>query len=110
MNKEAAKRWGIRGALLIAFAVVGYWVAMNTYWDDAVVPTPLKGEAATDPQYAVKKFLEALDIHVESHRSFNSLPPTNSVLFVNAWHWDLIDSRRQKIEDWVRAGGRLVLD
>jgi hypothetical protein len=110
VSKEAAFRWSLRGVVLVAVVLIVYWVAKNTYWDDIVVPTPFKGEAATDPQYALKKFLAALDMHVEAHRSFNSLPPTNTILFANDWHWDLIDSRRQKIEDWVRAGGRLVLD
>src|SRR5262249_60341725 len=34
----------------------------------------------------------------------------DAVFFVSSWHWDLAEGRRTRMEKWVEAGGRLVLD
>jgi hypothetical protein len=71
---------------------------------------PLKGEALTNPHYAQKVFLESLGIKVEARQSLATMPPAHGVVFISAWHWDLIESRKQALETWVRSGGRLVVD
>ena len=38
------------------------------------------------------------------------VPPADAVIVLLAWHWGLSDTRRQAIERWVEAGGRLVVD
>jgi hypothetical protein len=93
---------GVAIALLI-------WVAKHTYWADTKVPMPLKGEAATNPFYVVERFAEALGAHTQWNRGI-SLPPTNGVVFISAWDWDLTSDRRQRMEQWVESGGRLVVD
>jgi hypothetical protein len=98
---------GVVGAA-IALALL-IWVANNTYWTDVTVPMPLKGEAAINPFYAVQRFAEALGAHTEWNRGM-SLPPANGVVFISAWDWDLTADRRQRLEHWVEAGGRLVVD
>jgi hypothetical protein len=93
-------------ALVIALIV---WIASNTYWTDVTVPMPMKGEALTNPFYAAQRFTESLGGHAAWDRTWSS-PSTNAVVVLSGWHWDLIDSRRQAIERWVEAGGRLVVD
>jgi hypothetical protein len=85
------------------------WVANNTYWTDIQVPMPLKAEAAVNPFYAVERFAQALGAQTEWNRGM-SLPPTNGVVFISAWNWDLTSDRRQRLEHWVESGGRLVVD
>jgi hypothetical protein len=110
MNSEVARSWLIRTAFFAVVVLLAAWIANNTYWDDVVIPTPLKGEAATNPQYAVRVFLESLDVRVKERHTLDSLPPANAAIVMTDWHWDLIDSRRDKLEGWVRAGGRLIAD
>ena len=31
--------------IAVVLAIVGIWVARNTYWDDTLVPVPPQGEA-----------------------------------------------------------------
>src|SRR6185295_7291898 len=45
--------------VIIPIALAVYWIAQNTYWDDVPLPMSPKGEAATNPFYAVQRFAEA---------------------------------------------------
>jgi hypothetical protein len=94
---------GIPLVLLIA------WVASNTYWVDSKLPLPPKGEARTNPFYAVQRFAETLGARTVWDRAL-AVPPADSVIVVSAWHWNLSSGRRQALEDWVESGGRLVVD
>jgi hypothetical protein len=91
---------------LIAFFA---WIGSNLERVERTVPVGLKGEAATNPFYAAIKLSEALDAsaqweHVLSER------PTDSVILLSSWNWTLSRDRRQRLERWVDAGGRLVVD
>jgi hypothetical protein len=92
--------------LIIAVLV---WVARNTYWTDIKIPVPMSGEAATNPFYAVERFAQALGADAKWNRGIN-LPPADGVIFVSAWDWELTADRQQRIQNWVEAGGRLVVD
>lgn len=85
------------------------WVASNTSWTDTEVPLPMKGEALTNSSYAVQRFADALGARTTRDRVL-SIPPANSVIVLSAWHWSLSDGRREALEHWVEAGGRLVVD
>lgn len=104
------RRWLISAALVVALAVLVSWIARNTYWDDITVPRFLHGEAATNPFYAVQRFVEELGVESEWRRSMGELPSTSSVLMLTHWNWGLIESRRKELERWVEDGGRLLLD
>ena len=97
---------------LVGIALVGLiaWVASNTYWGDLKVPMPPSGEALTNPFYAVQRFAEALGARTAWDRVPATLPSSDSVIVLSAWHWDLIASRREALERWVESGGRLVVD
>lgn len=96
----------VGGVLVIALVI---WIARNTYWDDVKVPSPLKGEALTNPFYAAQRFTETLGGRPAWDRTWSSPSPL-AVVVLSGWHWDLTPNRRETIERWVEAGGRLVVD
>jgi hypothetical protein len=105
MTRERLAWLGVTG---VAIALVA-WIANHTYWTDIKVPMPLKGEALTNPFYAVERFARALGAHTQWNRGI-SLPPAHGVVFISAWNWDLTSDRRRRIEQWVESGGRLIVD
>jgi hypothetical protein len=98
---------GLLIAIPLTLAIV--WVANNTYWADATLPLPLRGEALTNPFYATQRFTEALGSRSSWDRVFTP-PPLDSVVVLSSWHWSLSKGRREAIKHWVEAGGRLVVD
>ena len=100
----------IFGLALAVIALLIYWIANNTTWEEISVPAPLRGEAAANPQYAAQVFLKSLGATVESKSTLLTTPPADGVVILSNWHWNLIDSRREKLEAWVKGGGRLVVD
>jgi hypothetical protein len=102
--------WIVVTVVALAVAVIGYYVAINTEWREVTIPMPYRGEAATNPQYAMQTFMRELGADVHSEQSVLSMPTTDAAIILSNWHWDLIDSRRAKLEAWVQAGGRLIVD
>jgi hypothetical protein len=103
-------RWIIITILGLAIAALVGFIAQNSYWDEISVPMPLRGEAVTNPFYAAQRFSEALGATTEWRRTLGELPNDDAVVVLSHWHWDLIQDRRQQVEEWVNAGGRLVID
>lgn len=103
-------RWAIRAAIIAALAALVVWIAMNTYWDAVPIPQPLKGEAATNPFYSAAQLARSLGAQPRWQRILGSLPPRRAVVFASAWHWSLMPDRRERLQRWVAAGGRLVVD
>ena len=100
----------IAGLIVLALLVLlVVWIAKHTYWEEVNVPMPLKGEAARDPLYAAEKFTNALGGRTEKDRVF-STPGAAEVMVLTDWNWNLSATRRQLMERWVEAGGRLVVD
>lgn len=98
--------WLIVGVPLGVFI---WWIASNTYWADTVVPMPPKGEALRNPFYVVQRFAEALGARTTWDRVLIT-PPADSVIVLSSWHWSLSTWRREALERWVEAGGRLIVD
>jgi hypothetical protein len=103
-------RWIIAAIILSAAGALIAYIAQNTYWDEIALPAPLRGEAVTNPFYASQKFAEALGATTEWRRTLGTLPNGDVVVVLSHWHWDLIDERRDQLEEWVNAGGRVVID
>jgi hypothetical protein len=99
----------LRLILLAIAGVLVYWVAINTYWDKVNIPAPLQKEAARNPFYGAQHLVEGLGAKSSWDRFLRAVPP-NAAIFVSSWHWDLAEGRRSRMEQWVEAGGRLVLD
>jgi hypothetical protein len=93
-------------ALAIALAV---WIARNTYWGAEQLDMPLKGEAARNPFYAAQHFAALLGARASWDHGLESVPG-NAVIVLSDWNWGLSERRRRQMEDWVQAGGRLVVD
>ena len=98
-------------SVLVGLSLVALiaWVANHTSWEDTRVPMPPKGEALTNPFYAVQRFAETLGAHTAWDRVL-APPPPSSVIVLSAWHWNLSSGRREALERWVESGGRLVID
>ena len=95
--------------VVLALALLAYWISTNTYWADIEVPMPPRGEARSNPTYAAQRFVEALGAHATRNRTL-VVPPPSSVIVLSSWNWDLSRTRRDALERWVESGGRLVLD
>jgi hypothetical protein len=106
VNRKRLIRLGVAAALCALIA----WIAKNTYWQETDVPTGLKGEALTNPFYAAQRFAESLGARTQWRHEVIALPPLHAVIVTGVWNWNLIQSRRERLEQWVAAGGRLVVD
>jgi hypothetical protein len=104
-------RRGVAVTLLSGILLSGllYWFANNTHWADMTIPSPPKGEALTNPFYAAERFAEALGAQASHDRTLLT-PPSDAVIVLSAWNWNLSQGRRQTLERWVESGGRLVVD
>ena len=94
-------------ALLVTAIVV--WIARHTEWRQVTVPMPLRGEAARNPMYAAQRLAEALGARTERGEGLE-LPSTDAAVLLTSWSWDISAGRRERFEQWVEAGGRLVVD
>jgi len=95
--------------LLLALVLLVSFVARHTYWGQVPVPMPMKGEALTNPFYAAEHLVEALGAQTAWDHDVAALPP-GGVAVVSGWHWSLSAARRERLEQWVESGGRLVID
>jgi len=103
------KRLGIVLLAAAPLALLVMWIGKYTYWEDVKVPMPPKGEALVNPFYAAQRFTEALGATATWDRIL-TVPKTDAVMVISNWHWSLSRSRRVALEQWVEAGGRLVVD
>lgn len=104
-----SRRLLIGGILAIVIALLVTWVANKTRWEEVTTSSYLSGEALTNPFYALQKFTTELGATSE-RASFLTVPPVEDVIYLSSWNWDLSEARRSQIEEWVEAGGRLVMD
>ena len=95
--------------LVVAVVLFVAWIARNTEWGEVTVPTPLRGDAATNPFYAAQQLVETLGATSERRESLGATS-TDAVVVLSTWGWDINNARRAELERWVEAGGRLVVD
>jgi hypothetical protein len=98
-------------SILVALGVVALfaWIGSNTSFKEVRTSVPLRGEAARNPFYAAIRLSEELGADAAWERVFTA-PPADSVIMLSDWNWSLSRARRERIEQWVEAGGRLVVD
>jgi hypothetical protein len=91
-------------AVLAALAV---WIAMNTYWDYAMVDNPPRGEALRNRYYSFEHLAQGFAIHTSQVPTLRTLPAADRVLIVD----DLRGTQLyiDALEKWVASGGRLLL-
>jgi hypothetical protein len=100
----------LTGAAVLGLVLLVVWIARNTYWEEVEVPMPMKGEARTNSLYAAERLVAALGATAHPQRNLGTLPDTKSIIFLSYWNWDLLPKRRERLEQWVANGGRLVAD
>jgi hypothetical protein len=93
---------------LVAIGLLA-WLGSQMSFKEIKVPMPLQGEAARNPFYAAIRLSEALGASAAWERVFTQ-PQDDAVIFLSAWNWTLSKTRRERLERWVEAGGRLIVD
>jgi hypothetical protein len=97
--------------ILVALGLIALvaWVAGYTQFREVRIPAPLRGEAARNPFYAAIRLSEELGAEAVWERVFTA-PAADAVILLSQWNWSLSRARRERIEQWVEAGGRLIVD
>ena len=96
--------------VLVVFVLfVASWIVANTEWGEVEIPTRLRGDAASNPFYAAQKLVETLGATSERRESLGDTP-SDAVVVLSTWSWDIDGARREEFERWVESGGRLVVD
>lgn len=98
-----------RIAVLAIVVLAGLWLASATEWVEREVDRHPRGEAATNPFFALQQLLVELGVRVERRESLEALPPAGATLLLHSFHWDLFPQRAAQLRAWVEAGGHLVL-
>jgi hypothetical protein len=101
-------RW-LKIIALCAVVLFLVWFGSHLRFTEEKIPLPLQGEALTNPYYAAIKLSEQLHAKARWERVF-AVPATSSVVLLSNWNWSLGRTRRERIENWVADGGRLVVD
>jgi hypothetical protein len=104
VNPNLARTLG--GLALVA--ALATWIAFKLHWETIAVPTPAKGEALTNPYYALEHFVANLGIHPREISTVRGLQP-EAVLVLEEWGDQLTHPPVAALESWVEAGGRLVI-
>lgn len=110
MSRKPSRRTIIMTLVLAGLTALVVWIARNTYWENVPVPLPLRGEALLNPHYAAQRFAESLGASTDRRHVLGDMPSPEDVMVLGSWHWNLVAARREKLERWVEAGGRLVVD
>jgi hypothetical protein len=100
-------RW-IQAIVALGLSALIVWVARHTYWDEVTITTPMKGEAARNPYYALTRLAESLGVHTSMIGSLQALPP-DGILLVNSLYDDLRHQPLESLQAWVQSGGRLII-
>jgi hypothetical protein len=99
------------GGLLtvLALAGLGVWLLNNTHWEVVEERTSPQGDAVTNLFYSAQHLAESLGARSRVRHEIVTLPSAGAVMVVSFWNWALIPERRERLEQWVRDGGRLVV-
>ncbi|MEP6503831.1 MAG: DUF4350 domain-containing protein [Betaproteobacteria bacterium] len=101
--------WILRALAVVVIVALTAWIVHNTAWVEVDVDEPLRGAAATDEVYSLRKVLEASGTTLEVRKALEPLPPANATLVLNSTLWDVFPERDGRLKAWVEAGGHLVV-
>jgi hypothetical protein len=93
----------------VVLASVAVWIAMNTYWDYAMVDNPPQGEAIHNRYYTFEHLAQRLAVHTRQVPTLRALPAADGVLLVDDLRGALVHNGIDALEEWVAGGGRLLL-
>jgi len=96
---------------LIAALVVALiaWFMRSIEWVEIDVPTPARGEAASDRFYVAKQLARRLGASVTTVRDLERLPPVGATLVIGSRRWSMFPGREAALRRWIDAGGHLVV-
>jgi len=94
---------------LLGLVLGAWWLSLNTEWVEIQSPRAAKGEARDNPVYAFEQLLRRLDMKVERHEALKGMPPPQARLLLLSGDWELVPERSAQLQQWVMAGGHLVL-
>jgi hypothetical protein len=101
--------WGWGLALSLACAALAAWVASRyeqvpvQRWQQA------RGEARTNPYYALAHLAHDVGVPLVVRHSLKELPPANATLVLDSPYWRLWPENLQRVRQWTEAGGHLVI-
>jgi hypothetical protein len=95
--------------VFVLATIAGVWVALNTYWDDTLIPVPPQGEAASNPYYSVQHLAAALGIRSSFVVSLSAAPPSKGALLINGFQGNMTHTHVDDLAPWVESGGRLII-
>ena len=101
--------WIVRAVAVLAIAAIVGWVVHGTHWVEVDVDDDVRGLAATDQQYSLRRILEASGATLEVRTALEPLPPPHGTLLLNSNFWNIFPGRSDQLETWVRNGGHLVV-
>lgn len=102
--------WFARIVIALAIAAAVGWVVHDTRWVEITVDEEMRGAAATDDVYTLRRLLAANGTTLETRTSLEPLPPTDATLVLASSFWNIFPGRSERLQAWVRAGGHLVID
>lgn len=108
----------IVGAILLVLLGLGtVWWLKNFERQPEEVYKGLKGDAATDPYLAMKRFLARMNVQVDERKpsatngaKFDGWQPGGTVMLGDRRHVIMTRARVEQVLAWVDAGGYLILE
>lgn len=102
----------ITALVVVVLAAAGTWFYFNFELRDQRIHIGYDKKARSNPYLAAEYFLARTGTRVyevPSLLTLQSLPPTDDTLFLNTPRTTLDARLRQRLLDWVHAGGQLVV-
>jgi hypothetical protein len=102
--------WVLRGLVLLALLAGGAWLLKNTEWVQVQQPLPLSPTLAEDGTLVAQQLLQRLGMQTRRVDHLPTLPPAGATLLVTTPFWQIALGDGERLQQWVRAGGHLVID
>jgi len=101
--------WVMTALVAAIIAALIAWFMRSIEWIETDVPTPARGEAASDRFYVAKQLARRLGASVTTVHDLERLPPVGATLLIGSRRWSMFPGREAALRRWVDAGGRLVV-
>lgn len=98
---------------IVVVVLVAYWFFFYLEWVTVPSGRNLTADAAADPYYGAKKFLNELNVQSSSDMAsaepfYRVLTPWNSVVLMSGPSTELRPENREELENWINQGGRII--
>ena len=99
--------------LLVICLATGYWFYNNFEWVTEEQDVGFQGIAKTNQLLAAEIFLRRMGVQAKQVNGLiavRQLPPTQHTMMITTQRETLTDELSQRLLDWVRAGGHLIVE